>query len=51
MALKWDQAIETIKSKDLAAMMAWMSNNTDPDEGTVEEWHPMHPTTQHGTKL
>ena len=41
MALKWNQVVDMIKSKDLAAMMAWTENHTDPDNGTIEEWHPM----------
>ena len=41
MALKWNQVVDMIKSKDLAAMMAWTENHTDPDNGTIEEWHPL----------
>ena len=41
MALKWNQVVETIRSKDLAAMMTWMDQHMDPNDGTIEEWHPM----------
>ena len=41
MGLKWNQAINAIKSNDLQSMMNLMSQHTDVDDGTVEWMHPM----------
>jgi hypothetical protein len=41
MALKWNETVEFMKSADLQAMMTLIESHNDPEENTVEDWHPM----------
>ena len=40
-SLKWDTAIDAIKSADLRRMERVLLEPTDPYRGTVEEMHPL----------
>jgi hypothetical protein len=40
-AMKWNQVINLLWLPDLSAMNAWMEgHSTNPEHGTIEEWHP-----------
>ena len=46
MAMKWDKLTDVLKSSDLKALLNWMNQNTDVEDNTIENYHPMILATQ-----